>query len=115
MKLSEFKCLIREEVQGLLNEASLLPSNVEEFAKRYGEDEYRLVKKVATWAKKAGKVITDGVAIGKWYSTLVLDLTRHGAEIYIDLDNMTVKVHDIEVDNYESFKKALENRGNHPK
>ena len=47
MKLSEFKCLIREEVQGLLNEASLLPSNVEEFAKRYGEDEYRLVRKVS--------------------------------------------------------------------
>jgi hypothetical protein len=83
-----------------------LPSNIKEFAKRKGVSS--LVSKVAKWAEKAGKSITGGTAIGKNYSTLVLDLKRQGGEIHINTDDETITVNDTQVRDYNSFIKALE-------
>jgi hypothetical protein len=88
-----------------LDEANV-PDNIKRFAKRKGISS--LVNKVASWAEKAGKRIVDGTAIGKNYSTLILDLTYQGGEIYINTDNDTIEVNGIEVQDYNSFASALD-------
>jgi hypothetical protein len=91
-----------------LNEAELteayVPSNIKEFAKRKGISS--LVNKVAGWAEKVGKGIRGGTAIGKDYSTLVLDMTYQGGEIRINTDNDTITLFDEPVDNFNAFQRV---------
>jgi hypothetical protein len=103
MKKSEIKALIKE----VLTEAVPVPSNVMEFAKRKGPYAVALVKKAATWAKKSGRDISGGTAIGKNYSTIVLDMKYQGSEIYINLDKETIELFDKEVTDAKSFAKVL--------
>ncbi len=90
-----------------ISEAASVPSNVMEFAKRKGSYATALVKKVATWAEKAGKRISGGTAIGKDYSTIVLDMKHQGSEIYINLDKETIKLFGEPVTDAKSFAKVL--------
>jgi hypothetical protein len=90
-----------------INEAARVPSNVMDFAKRKGSYATALVKKAATWAEKAGKRISGGTAIGKNYSTIVLDMEHHGSEIYISLDKETIELFGEEVTDAKSFARVL--------
>ena len=63
--------------------------------------------RIARWAEKAGKRIRGGIAIGKNYSTLVLDLTHQGAEIRINLNTEEITVNGKEVSDYADFKNAI--------
>jgi hypothetical protein len=83
-----------------------IPENIKSFAKR--KQIIPLVMQVARWAEKAGKNIAGGTAIGKNYSTLVLDLTREGGEIHINTEDETIEVNGNWVDNYDGFLTALE-------
>jgi hypothetical protein len=85
-------------------EEAYVPSNIKEFAKRKGATS--LVNKVAGWAEKAGKGIRGGTAIGKDYSTLVLDLGYQDGAIRINLDNDTVELYGEEVFDAKSFKQV---------
>lgn len=76
---------------GDVGESSLLPSNIAAYAKRKGQS--ALVNKVAKWAQAAGKRIGGGVAVGKYYDTLVLDLTYQGSEIDISLSSGEVRLY----------------------
>jgi hypothetical protein len=96
-----------EMLESVINEAARVPSNVMEFAKRKGSYATALVKKAATWAEKAGKYISNGTAIGKNYSTIILDMKYHGSEIYINLDNETIELFGEEVTDAKSFAKVL--------
>jgi hypothetical protein len=88
-----------------LNEA-YIPDNVMSFAKRKGVTD--IVKKVASWAQKAGKRIVDGIAIGKGYNTLILDLTYQGGEIRINLEDKTISVNGEDyIYDYDEFVNAL--------
>ena len=87
-----------------LNEA-YVPDNVMSFAKRKGVA--NVVNQVARWAQKAGKRIVGGTAIGKNYSTLILDITHQGGEIRINTDTDDIEVNSQYVDNYDSFVSAL--------
>jgi len=90
-------------------EAAYVPSNIAKFAKERGLS--AVVNKAAKWAEKAGKGIVGGTAIGKNYSTLVLDLTHNGGEIHItdgDYSTPSIKVNGIEVDNYNDFVDVLD-------
>jgi hypothetical protein len=96
------------ELQGIneedISEGSV-PSNISDFAKRKGI--LPLVKKVATWAEKSGKRIVGGTAIGKNYSTLVLDITYQGGEIRINTDNDRITLNLEPIFDAKSFKNAL--------
>ena len=105
MKKSQLTQLIREEIQKVMSEASI-PSNVTAFAKQ--RHVLPLVNQVAGWAKKIGKSIVGGTAIGKNYSTLILDLTHHGGEVRINLDTEQITVNDEEVETYEEFAAAIQ-------
>jgi len=115
MKKSELQQIIREEIQKALtesttkvvNEAANVPSNIMDFAKRKGSYAVSLVKKAATWAEKSGKRIKGGTAIGKNYSTIVLDMTNNGSEIYINLDKETIELFGEKVTDAKSFAKVL--------
>ena len=115
MKKSELQEIIREEIQKALteattkvvNEAANVPSNIMDFAKRKGSYAVSLVKKAATWAEKSGKQIVGGTAIGKNYSTIILDLKYHGSEIRINLDNEEIELFDKVVTDAKSFAKVL--------
>jgi hypothetical protein len=74
-----------------------------DFAKNKGSYAVALVKKAATWAEKSGKRISGGTAIGKNYSTIILDMKHQGAEIYINLDNETIELYGEEVYDAKSF------------
>jgi hypothetical protein len=95
-----------------INEAASVPSNVMEFAKRKGSYATALVKKAATWAEKAGQRISGGTAIGKNYSTIILDIKHQGAEIYINLDNETIELFGEEVTDAKSFLKVFTSNAN---
>ena len=82
-----------------------IPDNIKKFAQR--KDVTNIVNQVARWAEKAGYDIVGGTAIGKDYSTLILDLTYQGSEVYINTDTNTIEVKGEEVDNYNSFVNAL--------
>lgn len=90
-----------------ITEAASVPSNVLEFAKRKGSYATALVKKAADWAEKAGKRITNGTAIGKDYSTIILDIKHQGSEIYINLEDETIELFGEEVKDAKSFAKVL--------
>lgn len=104
MKKLELQSIIKEELRKVLSEA-YVPNNVAEFAKEKGITS--LVKKVAGWAEKNGKTIVGGTAIGKNYSTLILDLTRNGAEIRINTDTEDVTLNGVTIVDVKTFKKAL--------
>jgi hypothetical protein len=85
-----------------LTEANV-PSNIAEFAKRKGVSS--LVRKVAGWAEKVGKRIAGGTAIGKNYSTLVLDLDyQQNGEIRINTDDETITLFDEPVNSFNEFQ-----------
>lgn len=84
-----------------LNEA-YVPSNIKDFAKRKGVSS--LVNTVAGWAEKVGKGIRGGTAIGKDYSTLILDMGYQTADIYINTEDGTIKLYGEPVGNFKEFK-----------
>ena len=90
-----------------LNEAAYVPYNIMDFAKNKGSYAVALVKKAATWAEKSGKRISGGTAIGKNYSTIILDMKHQGAEIYINLDNETIELYGEEVYDAKSFAQVF--------
>lgn len=110
MKKSELTKMIQEVIKEVLSEQATnnvnIPLHIEAFAKRKGV--FPLVKKVASWAKSCNKIIHGGTAIGKNYSTLVLDLSREDGAIRINLDDQTVELYGEEVSNVNSFKMALD-------
>lgn len=91
--------------EGNLEEV-IIPDNIKKFAQRKGVT--NIVNQVAGWAKKIGKSIVGGTAIGKNYSTLILDLTHHGGEVRINLDTEQITVNDEEVETYEEFAAAIQ-------
>jgi hypothetical protein len=108
-KASDWKWNADEDLYTkVVNEAELseayVPSNIKEFAKRKGISS--LVNKVAGWAEKAGKGIRGGTAIGKDYSTLVLDMTYQGGEIRINTDNDTITLFDEPVNSFNEFQRV---------
>lgn len=86
-----------------------VPSNIKDFAKRKGVTS--LVNKVAAWAEKAGKGIRGGTAVGKNYSTLVLDLGYQDGAIRINMsdnyDEPTVELYGEPVRDAKSFAAVL--------
>jgi hypothetical protein len=86
-------------------EEAYVPSNIEDFAKRKGAS--AIVKKVAGWAKKVGKRITGGTAIGYNYSTLILDMKYQGSEIRINLDNNTITLYGEPVGSLDQFRRVF--------
>ena len=106
--LKTFESFINENNEDTItNEAASVPSNIMDFAKRKGSYATSLVKKAASWAEKAGKHISGGTAIGKNYSTIVLDMNHQGAEIYINLDNETIELFGKVVTTPKSFATVL--------
>ena len=90
--------------EGELTEANV-PSNIRDFAKRKGISS--LVNKVAGWAEKVGARIAGGTAVGKNYSTLVLDLDyKQQGEIRIDTDEETIELYDEPVYDFKSFQRV---------
>jgi hypothetical protein len=82
-----------------------VPDNIKSFAKRKGISS--LVNKVAGWAEKVGARITGGTAIGKDYSTLILDMGYQTADIYINTDDETIELYGEEVNSFPEFKKVF--------
>jgi hypothetical protein len=107
-KSSDWKWNADEDLYTKVNEGELteanVPSNIKEFAKRKGITS--LVNKVAGWAEQVGKGIRGGTAIGKDYSTLVLDMTYQGGEIRINTDNDTITLFDEPVRSFNDFQRV---------
>ena len=89
----------------MLDEA-YVPDNIKKFAKQRGVSS--LVNKAAGWAEKVGKGIRGGTAIGKNYSTLILDMGYQTADIYINTENETIELYGEEVNSFPEFKKVYD-------
>lgn len=83
-----------------------VPDNIKSFAERKGVSS--LVNKAAGWAEKIGKRITGGTAIGKNYSTIILDMGYQTADIYINTDTDTIELYGEEVNSFPEFKKVYQ-------
>ena len=98
---SKAKKLAEDEIS-----EAYVPDNIKSFAKRKGISS--LVNKVAGWAEKVGARITGGTAIGKDYSTLILDMGYQTADIYINTDDETIELYGEEVNSFPEFKKVYD-------
>jgi hypothetical protein len=101
--------------KGELAEADV-PSNIKKFAERHGVSS--LVNKVAGWVEKVGAEITGGNAIGKNYNTLILYIGDRTSDIYIDIEDKTIKLFSPRYKNgkllndFSQFKKAFMDKVN---
>lgn len=77
-----------------------------EFAKRRGVTSE--VRKIEGWLNKLGKRIVGGTAIGKYYDTLILDISYQGGEIDFDMSSGRVKLYNTTVSSYKEFKEVYE-------
>ena len=97
--------IYKQLYEGEINENVNIPQNIVNFAKKKGISSE--LNMIANWVEEAGKTIVGGTAIGKNYSTLILDLTHQGSEIYYNMDNESIEVNGQPVETYEEFLKAL--------
>jgi len=104
MKMTAMESLWKE-VRGLKESA---PSNIVKFAKERGF--ISLVNKIDKWIIKAGhrNGITGGTAVGKYYSTLILDVSHQDSQIRVDMDDGSIEAFGEDVNNYNDFKKAYD-------
>jgi len=70
------------------------------------DEQERAIKKVENWVIQIGKRIVGGTTIGKSPQTVILDLTYHGSEIYVNSDGK-IEVNDVVVRNINEFKSVL--------
>lgn len=105
MHSSDVEKIEDEDDDDILEEA-YVPDNIKKFAQRKGVA--NVVNQVARWAEKMGKRIVGGTAIGKDYSTLILDLTYQGGEIRINTDTDQIEINDQDVTDYQSFADAVD-------
>jgi hypothetical protein len=96
----------REELDENMLDEAYVPDNIKKFAKQRGVSS--LVNKAAGWAEKVGKGIRGGTAIGKNYSTLILDMGYQTSDIYINTDNETIELYGEEVNSFPEFKKVYD-------
>jgi hypothetical protein len=106
-KASDWKWNTDEDLYIKVNEDKLteayVPDNIKKFAKERGVSS--LVNKAAGWAEKVGKRITGGTAIGKNYSTLILDMGYQTGDIRINTEDETIELYGEEVNSFPEFKK----------
>jgi hypothetical protein len=96
----------REELDENMLDEAYVPDNIKKFAKQRGVSS--LVNKAAGWAEKVGKGIRGGTAIGKNYSTLILDMGYQTSDIYINTDDETIELYGEEVNSFPEFKKVYD-------
>jgi hypothetical protein len=85
-----------------------LPSNISSWLKKNGSFEQRKsANKICKWCEDLGHKIVGGTAVGKYYDTLILDLSYQGGEISVD-DDGTIKVHDEVVHSKQDVKAQLD-------
>jgi hypothetical protein len=89
--------------ESMLDEA-YVPDNIKKFAKERGVSS--LVNKVAGWAEKVRARITGGTAIGKNYSTLILDMGYQTGDIRINTEDETIELYGEEVNSFPEFKEV---------
>lgn len=96
----------RENLDENMLDEAYVPDNIKKFAKQRGVSS--LVNKVAGWAEKVGKGIKGGTAIGKNYSTLILDMGYQTSDIYINTEDETIELYGEEVNSFPEFKKVYD-------
>jgi len=109
MKKSELRQLIREEIKNIIRKPIAevgLPSNIASYAKEHGA--LSDVKEIAKWVEKLGYRVVGGVAIGKGYDTLVLDISHNMPKIYKDLYRGTITVNNKPVDSFKTLKQIYD-------
>lgn len=81
------------------------------------DEQEEVIRTIEKWAKKIGKPICGAVTVGKYYDTVILDLTYNGSEIYVnangwdDTDHgypgvVVNGTHITGPDQFETFKEA---------
>jgi hypothetical protein len=96
----------RENLDENMLDEAYVPDNIKKYAKQRGVSS--LVNKVAGWAEKVGKGIKGGTAIGKNYSTLILDMGYQTSDIYINTEDETIELYGEEVNSFPEFKKVYD-------
>ena len=109
---SDFKGLDPYKVYKRLKESvdeGNLPSNIQKWIKARGPKPSKDVKMIGKWVKKlTGREISGGVAIGKNYNTLVLDIEYQDAAIYYDTTSGDIKLYNKKIRSSNDFKKVFQ-------
>lgn len=85
------------------------------------DEQENAIATIEKWLKSVGKQVVGGTTIGKYYDTVILDLTHNGGEIYVhangwedtEFGNPGVTVNGVHVrdeESFDEFKEALENK-----
>ncbi len=91
-----------------VNEASL-PSNIQKWVMDRGSKPSKDVKMIGKWVKKlTGREISGGVAIGKNYNTLVLDIEHQDAAIHYDTTSGEIKLYKKKIRSFNDFEKVFQ-------
>jgi len=88
-----------------------IESRIREFAREKGVGVK--VSKIAGWIERASDGEYDGIcggtAVGKYYDTLILDITYQGSEISLQTDTGEIEFLSEPVSDYKSFKRVWDN------
>lgn len=96
----------KEQIQAAKGYNRKLPSNIVEFLKDRPEQKAKATK-VNNWLLDIlGRSICGGTAVGKHYSTLILDITWQGGEISINEDGQISFRNNI-IENKKQFNKTF--------
>jgi hypothetical protein len=86
-----------------------LPSNIQKWIRDRGPKPSKDVKMIGKWVKKlTGHEISGGVAIGKNYNTLVLDIEHQDAAIHYDTTSGEIKLYKKKIRSFNDFKKVFQ-------
>jgi hypothetical protein len=91
-----------------VNEGNL-PSNIQKWIRDRGSKPSKDVKMIGKWVKKlTGHEISGGVAIGKNYNTLVLDIEHQDAAIHYDTTSGEIKLYKKKIRSFNDFEKVFQ-------
>jgi hypothetical protein len=89
--------------RGTTRGGATIPQNIKDYATDHGC--LPEVKKVAKWMNQvAGKGCPGGVAVGKGYSTLILDITYQDGALSVNSDSGTIMFKGVFCEDYKQFK-----------
>jgi len=103
--LKDFKT---SDLDESVNEGNL-PSNIQKWIRDRGPKPSKDVKMIGKWVKKlTGHEISGGVAIGKNYNTLVMDIEHEDAAINYDTTSGDIRLYKKIIRNFDGFKKVFQ-------
>lgn len=91
-------------------ELHAFPSNLQEFIDDRTEFKALVGRAKRMLRSSLGRNYQGGVAIGKNYNTLILDIVKQGSDVYLNSNSQTITINGIIIENVRDFYNEVSKR-----